>query len=135
MKNLLAITVILVSSLAVGQKTPVKRDYTAIFLDNIARVEDGEDFANAFALEPACSGLSLTLWTSIPTWDAWNSDAWAMMYGKSEDGVGGTLIQDNTPQGGFDPKQVRHFSIAAHTDHEAARRVCFIVKGKGGKIR
>jgi hypothetical protein len=37
--------------------------------------------------------------------------------------------------GANDYKRITSFSIEARTDRESVRKVCFIVKQKGGKVR
>ena len=85
------------------------------------------------ALEPACSGLTLTLWTAHITEDerrdAMLSAGW-WLYNN-----GGVMYRYGSPQGSLDYKHTTLFSITAQTDRRAVQQVCFVMKGKGGKVR
>ena len=141
-----AIVMILISALAAGQTgKPATRDYSSIMLDNIAYKEEGSDFADAFAQEPGCSGLSLILWTSVANMTAdqqlhmWDSIGWTMLYNHDESGLGGGMIHRQPSGSGsfFDSSQRPSPTLfySSPTIAGAVRKVCFIVKEKGGKVR
>jgi len=153
MKTTLVMLLLTLGTLCVGQTAkPAIRDYTSLLLDNIAYVASGEDFASAFAQEPTCSGLTLTLWTHGLPKQLWTTSEWSKLLkaeqtvgwwlqytNKERDGMlysGGVLTRDDSPAG--DKVSLRDspdFDIQGKTDRAAARQVCFIMKQKGGQVR
>ena len=106
--------------------TAKKRDYASVYFDDIREESTGRAIASAFALEPLCSGLTLTLWSShkVGIDTAQRSFGWFMpsysLLWRNDDPAFNKLTQNE---------------IYTTTSRAAARQVCFIMKGKGGKVR
>lgn len=114
-------------------------DDSAIFIDNISdQNSEGEEFAEAFAQEPECRGLSLRLWTHHAGWGEGRPEArWWFQYGcrpeyktyHSPDACGGQVSRhEGSTFVGF-------VAVIGDSPAKAAQQVCFIVKGKGGTVR
>lgn len=114
------------SASASNDNVPPSND-TALFLDNIAYKDDGEEFANAFAQEPSCSGLSLMLWTDHTAEERMRGmkARWWVSYAHVGSRVASVRVQQKDT-GMIDGARTR-------TPAEAARWVCSIVKGSGGQ--
>lgn len=108
---------------------------TALFLDNIAYKDDGEDFANAFAQEPSCSGLSLMLWTDHTDEERMRGmkARWWVSYAHvGSPDVASVAVQKKDKGGPL------LMIDGAKNPTEAARWVCSIVKrksGQGGEVQ
>jgi hypothetical protein len=110
---------------------------TVLWMDDIAYPKSGEEFANAFALEPQCNGLSFYHWNGSSNDDKLRilkSPHWEVGYNGS-DGPGG------------EGRQLFGFSIAPKGFHggseagglvkspeEAAKKACFVAKRRGGEV-
>jgi len=100
----------------------------SIFFNDIGNQNAGFSFANAFATEPSCSGLSLMTWeghTNAQRLEGMKARWWLSFYRLREDEYSVSLDRDQNLTGSF----------IADSAKESARRVCLIVKGKGGKVR
>jgi hypothetical protein len=131
--------VFVVIGLGFGQTKPQpareKRNDTAIFLDNIAYHDDGDEFASAFASEKTCSGLSLMLWTNHTDEERLQGmkARWWMHYAHIVPQAALTSINrypDDSDVAG--PSIVK--DGGSRTAKEAVRWACFIVKHKGGTV-
>jgi hypothetical protein len=109
-------------------------------MDDIAYPSSGREFENAFVLEPGCRGLTFVRWTSASDkerLDAMESPHWEVFYDGS-DGVGSAFeiktiriepYLTKSIEPGF---QGSHLSVEVKDAADAARKACFVAKGKGG---
>ncbi len=111
--------------------SPPTSNGSVLFLDNIAYKEDGEEFANAFAQEPSCTGLSLMLWTNHTHEERMRGmkARWWVSYAHVESGGTAFVGVDRKDKEGASLRMID----GARTPTEAAQWVCSIVKKKGGK--
>ena len=131
-----------------GMKSPAVPVAKAptIFFDDIVDKNVGFNFAKAFAMEPECIGLSLMTWENNPHDEdraLGVSAKWQLSYnpiepvfdrlGRAEFGYGpGQLFHfPNGPANGVDSKP----DFFAESYQDAAKKVCFMVKGKGGTVK
>lgn len=99
-----------------------------IFLDNVGDTQPSANFIDAFAQEPACTGLSLGTWDGrAPADQIANSKARWTVHPVSYS-TGDTIVFMH-----YDRKYLS--TVVTDTPEKAAKQVCEMVKGKGGRIQ
>jgi len=89
-------------------------------LDDSAYPIDGENFANAFAREPACQGLSLRRWTGSSNEqiaEALHSKHWSMDYSCNANCGGSADVEGKS-----------YADFSGVDDAEAVKNACFVLK-------
>ena len=131
MKVVLGVLLLLLMLGTIGCLSSQPKD-NALFLANLGHKEDGDEFANAFAQEPECSGLSLSVWTDHIGDDPFKGleeAGWLVVYAYH-----GVSVERRHPHDGpFGPSI--HMDGAAKTPLDAAKWVCSVAKKKGGQLR
>jgi hypothetical protein len=100
---------------------------TKIVLQSTTHADSGDRFEQAFKVEPFCTGLSLQKGSPTEAQKALdlNNSRWALTYYGAT--TGGML---------FDAKSPSPFTgFGSHSDVEAARTVCSIVKQRVWKVK
>ena len=89
--------------------------------------ESNSDFGTAFALEPTCRGLTVV--------DGSESHEWTVVFTEHDGfqdeypaGQGNVELFHKVPNG-------TDLFFAVPSAQDAARRVCFVIKGKGGRVQ
>src|SRR4029077_11466968 len=127
----ISLLALIVYQLASERASEKRRRSTIMFLDDIS---DGS-FLGAFATEPACNGLSLTKWSDqssaqmkTPVQSGLKSGQWGVQYVHMPNGSPDFVLMLNK---GPDSDM----RLAAENAQDAAKKVCLVVKGKGGQIK
>jgi hypothetical protein len=109
---------------------------TVLWMDDIAYPASGTEFANAFALEPTCNGLSFYHWNDASNNDRLrllNAPHWEVFFNGS-DGVGrfaGVKAIRIAPKGFHAGAEV---SVGVESAEEAAKKVCFVARRTQGQF-
>lgn len=143
MKSRKHLTLALLLIAGCSKLTPAPKQVTALWMDDIAYPSSGREFENAFVLEPGCRGLTFVRWTAASDkqrLEAMESPHWDVFYNGS-DGVVSTfdiktiriepylVYVKNSSEYGF---QGPHLSVEVKDAADAAKKACFVAKGKGG---
>jgi hypothetical protein len=138
MKIRLALAMLFVGLAGCGKSEPKEpKRVTVLWMDDIAYPTSGTEFANAFALEPACNGLSFYHWNDSSDKDRIRlvngAPHWEIFFNGS-DGVGrnmGIKAIRITPTGFHGGAEV---SVEVGSAEEAAKKACFVAKRTQGKF-
>jgi len=108
---------------------------TVLWMDDVAYPRSGEEFESAFALEPSCRGLVFKRWNKgaadIAELD--KKPHWEVFYNGSDGtGAGFTppIYAVRISANNFEGPDV---SVQVTDAADAAKKVCFVAYGRGGK--